>query len=138
MTRRQARELVLQLLFQYEFTGKIPDRGEILSILEKRRFSDGTIDFIEDIFNGTIRHLNEIDTIIQSISKNWELKRFPSVDRNILRFAAYELLYRDDISPPVTINEAIDIAKKYSGPESYSFINGLLDKIARNLKTLKA
>ncbi len=71
--------------------------------------------------------------MIQSTSKHWDLNRLASVDRNILRFATYELLYRDDIPPKVTINEAVDIAKKYSTLESFAFVNGVLDRIAKGI-----
>lgn len=92
-----------------------------------------TIAFVEDIIGGTIRHLKEIDEIIQSASKHWEFDRIAAVDRNIMRFAVYELKYRTDIPTAVTINEAVDIAKKFSTVESYSFINGVLDRIAQGI-----
>ncbi|KWT90919.1 transcription antitermination factor NusB [Candidatus Magnetominusculus xianensis] len=130
MTRRQAREYVLQSLFQYEFTKSISDRKEIQEGLANKSPSDDILEFIEDLIGGVIKNLKEIDEIIQSVSKHWELQRIASVDRNIIRFAVYELLYRADIPAAVTINEAVDIAKKYSTLESFSFINGILDTIA--------
>jgi len=137
MTRRQAREYILQSLFQYEFTGKKPDRDEIKEGLNKKKPDENILNFIEDMIEGTIKHRKEIDRKIQSVSEHWDLKRLASVDRNILRFATYELLFRNDIPPIVTINEAIDIAKKYSTSESYSFINGLLNKIAHEKRITK-
>ncbi|MBF0488040.1 MAG: transcription antitermination factor NusB [Nitrospirae bacterium] len=130
MTRRQAREYVLQALFQYEFTKSVSGRQEIKEGLVYKSPSDDILEFIEDLIGGVIKHLEEIDDIIQSVSKHWELQRIASVDRNIIRFAVYELLYRADIPAAVTINEAVDIAKKYSTLESFSFINGILDTIA--------
>ncbi|MCG6552057.1 MAG: transcription antitermination factor NusB [Candidatus Magnetominusculus sp. LBB02] len=132
MTRRQAREYVLQSLFQYEFTKSVASTAEIRQRLEYKSPSDDIIEFIEDLIGGVIKHLKEIDETIQSVSKNWELQRIASVDRNIIRFAVYELLYRADIPAAVTINEAVDIAKRYSTLESFSFINGILDTIAHS------
>ncbi|MBF0564820.1 MAG: transcription antitermination factor NusB [Nitrospirae bacterium] len=130
MTRRQAREFILQVLFEFEFTGTTRGGTDRASELSQRGASVETIAFVEDIIGGTIRHLKEIDEIIQSASKHWEFDRIAAVDRNIMRFAVYELRYRTDIPAAVTINEAVDIAKKFSTIESYSFINGVLDRIA--------
>lgn len=91
-------------------------------------------DFIEDITCGTLNNLTWIDSAIQKAAENWVLQRMAAVDRSILRFAAYELLFRKDIPSAVTINEAIEIARKYSAGESTSFINGILDKIAKDIK----
>lgn len=79
---------------------------------------------------GTFQHLNEIDRIINDISENWKLDRMAVVDRNIIRCAVFELLYLSDIPPNVTINEAIEIAKRYGTADSPGFINGILDRIA--------
>jgi N utilization substance protein B len=87
-------------------------------------------EFAESLVNGTLEHLNQIDELISQQAINWRLARMAMVDRNILRFSTYEILYRDDIPMKVSINEALEIAKKYSTPESASFINGILDKIA--------
>lgn len=86
-------------------------------------------EFTERIARGTIEHLPQIDQKITSYTENWQLNRMAVVDRNILRFAAYELLYMDDIPPKVTINEAVNVAKKYSQDEAGKFVNGVLDKI---------
>ncbi|KJU82370.1 NusB antitermination factor [Candidatus Magnetobacterium bavaricum] len=130
MTRRQAREVVLQNLFQFDFTGKVPGRSEQEEFLKDRAPSKEIIAFIDDLVAGTINHIKEIDEIIAVASQHWQLQRLAAVDRNILRAATYELLYRDDIPAAVTINEAVDIAKKFSTGDSYSFINGVLDKIS--------
>ncbi len=130
MTRRQAREVILKALFQYDFTGKKLEKEAIKSMMNENKNNEA-LDFISDIVSGTIKNIKIIDKTIQAISINWELTRLTSVDRTILRFSTYELLFRDDIPPRVTINEAVDIAKKYSTSESYSFVNGVLDKIAK-------
>ncbi|KJU81910.1 transcription antitermination protein NusB [Candidatus Magnetobacterium bavaricum] len=121
---------MLQNLFQFDFTGKLPSRSEQEEFLKDRVPSKEIIAFIDDLVAGTIKHIKEIDEIIAVASQHWQLQRLAAVDRNILRAATYELLYRDDIPIAVTINEAVDIAKKFSTGDSYSFINGVLDKIS--------
>ncbi|MBF0343874.1 MAG: transcription antitermination factor NusB [Nitrospirae bacterium] len=134
MTRRKARELVLQNLFQFEFTGKVPSKIELAESLKDKEPSNEIIIFIDDLLRGTVNNIKRIDEMIAAVSQNWEIERLAVVDRNILRYAAYELLFRKDIPPAVTINEAVDIAKKYSTGDSYSFINGVLDKISSDLQ----
>jgi N utilization substance protein B len=143
MKRRKAREHALQFLYRIDFfdasegeTGYHTKTGELKGEIESFWKDAGDVEpdvksFAEDIITGTITHLEEIDSIIQQTAEKWSLARIASIDRNILRFAAYELLFRKDIPGAVTINEAIEIAKKYSTAESASFINGLLDRIAR-------
>lgn len=120
----------MQTLFQFDFTGKIPGRSELEESIKDRVPSKEIIAFIYDLVTGTVGHIEEIDEIIAVTSQHWQLQRLATVDRNILRAATYELLYRDDIPAAVTINEAVDIAKKFSTVDSYSFINGVLDKIS--------
>jgi N utilization substance protein B len=132
MNRRQAREYVLQMLFQYEFTGKLIDKIEIKDALKDKGLNEDTLSFILDLFYGTVNNIEKIDSTINPEALNWEMDRLAVVDRNILRAATYELLFRKDIPYAVTINEAVDIAKKFSTSESYSLVNGILDKIAIN------
>jgi transcription antitermination factor NusB len=131
MNRRKAREYALQMLFQSEFVGKEKSITYPEDFLPPVKEKEVMKKFVEDLVTGTIRNIGEIDRIIQETAENWDLNRMAAVDRNILRLAIYEILYRDDIPPAVTINEALEIAKKYSSLESVPFINGLLDKIAR-------
>ena len=86
--------------------------------------------FARELVSGTLKNLEEIDRVVQEAAENWKMDRMAAVDRNILRCAVYEILFKNDIPAAVTINEALEIAKKYSSLESVSFINGLLDKIA--------
>ena len=97
--------------------------------------------FAEPLIRGTLQHRDESDAHIMKHVKNWELSRIAAVDRNILRLAIYEMLHREDIQPVVSINEAVDIAKKFSTEDSGKFVNGILDKVkaelmrpARNVK----
>ncbi len=131
--RRQAREYVLQKLFQSEFDGDhtIPLPEDHQTAL---RSNPELKKFAEELASGTVEHLQEIDLIIQKAADNWEMSRMAVVDRNILRCATFELAFRTDIPPAVTINEALEIAKKYSSLDAVPFINGLLDKIAHTVK----
>jgi N utilization substance protein B len=89
--------------------------------------------FSDPLIRGTLEHRDEADAIITKHAKNWELHRIAAVDRNILRLAIYEMLHRDDIPPIVSINEAVDIAKKFSTEDSGKFVNGILDKVKGEL-----
>lgn len=89
--------------------------------------------FAEPLIRGTLGHRDEADEIIKKHAKNWELHRMAAVDRNILRLAIYEMLHCEDIPPVVSINEAVDIAKKFSTKDSGKFVNGILDKVKTEL-----
>ena len=131
MQRRKAREYALQILFRLDFTEKVIDSKDLEEFWSDKEAPDDVRKFAEDLVRGTLNKLDYIDTMIEKVTENWILKRMAAVDRNILRFAAYELLYRKDIPPAVTINEAIEIAKKFSSTESAPFINGVLDKLSK-------
>jgi N utilization substance protein B len=120
------------MLFQHEFTGARSNFKAVEDLDPAKKEDAEVRKFSEELVNGTLLHLDEIDQKIKQVAAHWKMDRMASVDRNIMRFAVFELLYRDDIPPAVTINEALEIAKKYSSSESASFINGLLDKIARD------
>jgi len=129
--RSQAREFALQLLYQMDVTG---DNSEsALSNFWQARLQDGisqdVSEFTEELIKGVSINLKAIDSKISLYATNWQLKRMAVVDRNILRLASYELLFRTDIPPKVSINEAVELAKKYSGLEAGKFVNGVLDKI---------
>ena len=128
MKRRKAREYALQILFQTDFTGKKFDAEDFWS---DRKENTDVRKFTEDLVGGTLDKIEEIDAVIETVAENWLLKRMAAVDRNILRFAAYEILYRKEIPAAVTINEALEIAKKYSSSEAASFLNGVLDRLAK-------
>lgn len=89
--------------------------------------------FADPLIRGALEYRDEADVIIKKHAKNWELHRIAAVDRNILRLAIYEMLHRDDIPPVVSINEAVDIAKKFSTQDSGKFVNGILDKVKGEL-----
>ncbi len=131
MKRRKARECALQILFQRDFTDKKIDRKNLDEFWSEKKENREVREFAEGLVEGTLNNLDEIDRKIEKVAENWILKRMAAVDRNILRFAAYEILYRKDIPSAVTINEALEIAKKYSSTEAASFLNGVLDRLAR-------
>jgi N utilization substance protein B len=128
VSRRQARERALQVLFQVDLGGVDPrkamqDMDENFGVLPKNA------DFAEKIVFGTLDNLELIDQIIASISKEWDLKRMASVDRNIMRLALYEILYCRDIPGNVSVNEAVELGKVFGGEDSGRFINGILGKV---------
>ena len=88
--------------------------------------------FAVELVKGTIENIDEINKIINDYSENWSIDRMPVIDRNILRFAIHEILHIDDIPPKVTIDEALELANKFSTPNSAKFINGILDKLMTN------
>lgn len=126
--RRRSREFALQVLYQLEVNPQ-----EIPKALEHIRNHITSVsddpEFTERIVCGVREHLQEIDHLLENYLEHWRLDRLSSVDRNILRLALFELLYCDDIPPKVTINEAIDLGKKYGTEDSGAFINGILDRI---------
>lgn len=128
--RTQARECALQILYQYEMNPE--PIGDILKRFwnEQDEIFDGDIrEFAQRLVLGTVKCQAEIDKVLEKYADNWELSRMAMIDRNIMRFAAYELLYLADVPPKVTINEAVNLAKKFSQEESGKFVNGILDKI---------
>lgn len=134
MKRRRAREYALQLLFQLDITGDKLSEELLKEFWEGNKEDDEVKEFASSIVKGTTEHLTVIDSLIKDVVEHWQLERMAIIDRNILRAATYELFYRPDIPPSVAINEAIEIAKKYSTEESSSFINGILDKIQETIK----
>jgi len=126
--RTQARECALKILYQIDMVEGSLDQV-FPSFWEAHPAPDDVREFTERLVRGTRGHLNEIDQKIIQYTENWKLNRMAVVDRNILRFAVYELLFVDEIPPKVTINEAVNIAKKYSQDEAGKFVNGILDKI---------
>ncbi|MGQ9508889.1 MAG: transcription antitermination factor NusB [Thermodesulfobacteriota bacterium] len=126
--RRRSREFALQVLYQLEINTQ--DINKILEHLRENVLS-GSEDreFTERIVRGVREHLKEIDHLLEEFLENWRLDRLSSVDRNILRLALFELLYCKEIPPKVTINEAIDLGKRYGTEDSGAFINGVLDRI---------
>ena len=128
--RSKAREVALHLLYQIEISKK-DYKVAFQSYLESNPQEQEVIDFSLFLVEGVIKNLAHIDTLIQKHVKNWKIDRMAFIDRNILRIACLELLFLDDIPPKVSINEAIELAKRFGDIDSSSFVNGVLDKIYR-------
>ncbi len=133
MKRRRAREYALQMLFQLELTGNELNHEIVQEFWKGHDETREVKDFAHQIVKNTREHVTEIDKIIKKAAQHWSVDRMASIDRNILRAATYELAYRTDIPSSVVMNEAIEIAKKYSTEESAAFINGILDKVAQTV-----
>lgn len=131
MKRRKAREHALQILFQLDIRKEKPSASVLKHFWNEYDVDDEVREFAEEIVKGAYKHLPKINALIHQCAKNWSLERMAVVDRNVLRMAIYEILYRIDIPTSVTINEAIEIAKKFGTDESGAFVNGILDKVAR-------
>jgi N utilization substance protein B len=133
MKRRRSREYALQILFQLELSGTELNDEIWTEFWEGINEDDRVKDFTRIIVRSTLEHKDKLDETIKNAAEHWAIDRMPAIDRNILRAAAYELLFRHEIPPSVVINEALEIAKKYSTKDSASFINGILDRIAHDV-----
>ncbi|MFH1578093.1 MAG: transcription antitermination factor NusB [Candidatus Omnitrophota bacterium] len=128
--RTEARQLSLQVLYQMDVSNDSSKPSLENFCLNRDQPIDPKVkEFALELVEGIQKHCDTIDCKIAQYAQNWKLKRMAVVDRNILRQACYELLYRPDIPPKVSINEAIDLAKRFSGTEAGKFVNGILDKI---------
>lgn len=132
-TRRKARELALQMLFQADMGKQQREQVERTFWAERRELEDDVRDFAADLFRLATERREEIDGIIEQHADNWRVDRMAAVDRNILRSGVAEFLGYPATPRPVIINEALEIARRYSSPESVQFINGVLDGVARAL-----
>ncbi len=155
--RREARERAVQFLFQHDLNPPENLDDALVHFWESQRSSAIAEDkavsrwgekteappltaeesslrlFAEPLIRGTLENREKLDDQIRKFAQNWDLHRMAVVDRNVLRLAIYEMLYRDDIPPIVSINEAVDIAKKFSTEDSGKFVNGILDKVKGEL-----
>lgn len=133
MGRKQAREGAMQLLFQIESNGEF-EEDVVGCFLENFQFDGNEAKFIEEAIQGVLSNKEYIDSLISRNLEGWSLERLAKVDLSTLRLAAYEILYRDDIPVEVSINEAIEITKKYSSDDSYKYVNGVLGGLVRGLE----
>jgi N utilization substance protein B len=126
--RRKARELAMQALFYMDMSQN--DSEEVIKLFcENFATSKSSLSFFLKLINGVIKTAPKIDSVIERFSSNWKIRRMSIVDRNIIRLAVYEMLFCSDIPSKVSINEAVDIGKKFGTEESGAFINGILDSI---------
>ena len=130
MTRRsRGREVALQVLYQVEQNCGVPPE-EVRSFIQRRLLDDRKLcEFTEILISGVKEHQAQIDSIISSVAENWRLDRMAAIDRNILRLGAFEMLFCPDVPAKVAINEALELAKRYSTAQSSRFVNGILDRV---------
>ena len=133
MSRRLAREIAFKILFQHD-VGKNETEPVFSELVEENGLHQDYVPFAKELAEGALANMQVIDELLNKYLMNWEFDRLAAVDRNVLRLAAYELLYRDDIPTAVTINEALELSKAYNSEESAKFLNGVLDKLAREKK----
>ena len=130
MSRRLARETALQVLFQRDIT-----KEQLITAEAVQRWAaefavpEASIPFAQELVDETIIHQDEIDQKIALFAQDWTISRMANVDRNVMRLATYEILFRSDIPGRVSLNEAIELAKRFGGEESAKFVNGILDRI---------
>ena len=129
--RRRARELAMEALYRIEIAEDTPE-SVLADLFSANPLDPETEGFARSLVLQTVGNQKKIDHLISETAKNWDLERIAVIDKNILRFAIAELLYFSDIPMKVTIDEAIEIAKKFSTPDSSRFVNGILDRIAKS------
>ena len=127
-TRRIGREFAVQALYLADISKRTPEES-LVSLVRGENLDKKTMEFSVRLVDGTRRAKEELDKIIMEFSENWEMKRMSAIDRNVLRLGAYELVYELDTPISVIIDEAVDIAKKFSTRDSGKFVNGILDKV---------
>ncbi|KQX46467.1 MULTISPECIES: transcription antitermination factor NusB [unclassified Paenibacillus] len=146
MKRRVAREIAVQSLYQIQMNEATPQEAVQIAIHEAEHdnetelnFSGDKIDplYIVELVEGTYSNKVRIDELLEEYLKGWAMDRLSRIDREVLRLAVYEMLYRDDVPPKVVVNEAIDLAKHYGTEESGKFVNGVLGKMIKEVEDLK-
>ena len=130
--RRKARELAIQVLFHLDFN--VDDPNKVFDLICENFNSQRSVrPFSRQLVLGVCEKMKELDGLIRKASKNWKLERMPRLDKCILRLATFEILFIEDVPPKVSIDEAVEIGKKFGGNDSGSFINGVLDNIYNTL-----
>ena len=133
MTRNEAREILMQIMYEMESSGELTQ--EKAGLLAQERLSGNHIDRGQALLNAIIDHLDEIDQMINDHSTRWKTSRMPKVDLALMRVALGEILYSEDIPDAVAVNEAINIARKFSTDHSAKFIHGVLGAILRDVRS---
>ena len=131
-SRRKGRELALQMLYQWE-VGKHSPQEVLSTFLQTQKIDAALESFARALFEGTVRESESLDRLMREHSEHWRLERMAAVDRNVLRLALYELLHCPETPPAVVINEALEIARRFSDKDSVEFVNGVLDAIRKTL-----
>ena len=133
--RTQSREFALQILYQVDIRRNV-DPAEVIADFWQTSDSaakDKEVkEYTEKLVNGTRQNLEKIDSLIERFAENWDIRRMAYVDRNILRLSTFEMVFSGEVPMKVAINEAVELAKRFGEPDSSKFVNGILDKIAKN------
>ncbi len=132
--RTQARELVLWALYLVDIRGA-ESKDQVPELFRSQTDDPDVLAFARELFEGCFGQRDELDGKIAQVAENWQIHRMAVIDRNVLRLGAYELMFLKDIPPKVSINEAIDLAKRYSTAESGAFVNGILDKLRTQIRS---
>jgi len=131
--RRDGREAAIQFLYQVDAHRPANIDEALASFWKQNEEPQNVREFADKLLRGALEKMPEVDAKIRTLADNWDFERLAVVDRNILRLAIYEMLFCPEIPPVVSINEAIEIAKKFSTAESGKFVNGLLDRVKKEL-----
>ncbi|GAB4142657.1 MAG: transcription antitermination factor NusB [Planctomycetota bacterium] len=135
--RTRAREVALQFLYQFDLRREALDAGNLAETAERIREASGgdqeIASFALRLVQGTMSRRDDLDKHLRSVTRNWDLRRMATIDRNVLRMAIYEMTHCPDVPPKVAINEAIELAKKFSTANSGGFVNGILDRVRLDL-----
>jgi transcription antitermination protein NusB len=129
-SRRKSRELALQMLFQWDL-GRHSIEQVKKTFLGPRKLDEETARFARELFEGTVREAPALDVQVRSHSQHWRLERMAAVDRNIIRLALYELFHLRENPPAVVINEALELARRFSTADSVEFVNGVLEGVRK-------
>lgn len=136
--RNKSRVIAFQALYQFDQSeAAIEDLLSFDWVRNKDKLPIDVLLFSEKIISGTIENLNKIDNIIKDSMKNWVLEKISPIDRSILRISVYSLVFQTDIPYIITINEGVDLARKFGSDKSYKFINGILDGIQNKLSEIE-
>ena len=133
MSRKIARDAAMRMLYAYELTGEL-NQDMIQETIEPAALDAEDMKYLKQVTEGAVEQRASMDTLIEQNAVGWRLSRIGKVDLSILRLAIYEMLCREDVPESVAINEAVELAKKYSEPKSKQFINGILGSISRSKK----
>lgn len=137
LRRTRARQVALQALYQQDMRPR-RDAGLRLRFVQARLADEASRAFCLNLLDGVLEHRMDIDRRISQAADNWRVERMATVDRNVLRLAAYELLYTRDIPAGTVFDEAIELARRFGGPDSPGFVNGVLDQVRKNVEALRA
>ncbi|WP_068775295.1 transcription antitermination factor NusB [Paenibacillus sp. FJAT-26967] len=145
MRRRVAREIALQSLYQIDMNGVSAHEAVEVAVHEAENDNEAQVDgkekimpeYIRELVTGTLNNRDRIDQLLSGYLKGWQIDRLSRVDREVLRLAAFEMLFQEDVPPKVVVNEAIDLAKHFGTDDSGKFVNGVLGKMIKDADALR-